>query len=137
MFIKQNKTRKIPGKMYYGEESYNTLSKVSSKVFTFCQIRMSLNVNFNNWIFIDTTYEPISEKKILYVVSKLKNKFTSGPYKIPSFILRDCIRTFIFLTLTFPDSWKVAKCVLSISLKILMSSIAIGRYRFSIIKKRS
>lgn len=63
----------------------------------------------------------IEAADIITASKKLKNKLTSGPDSIPSFIVKDCIGVLadplqhifnlILSTSTFPSTWKVAKIV--------------------------
>ncbi|KAJ3655253.1 hypothetical protein Zmor_014389 [Zophobas morio] len=63
----------------------------------------------------------ISMVDIKKAVKKLKSNFTSGPDKIPAFLVKDCINCFceplcylynlIVQTSTFPKLWKIAKVI--------------------------
>lgn len=67
----------------------------------------------------DINFSPINETEVLATIKKLKNKMTSGPDDIPSFIVRDCSEAItgplaIFFNnclkvKIFPALWKVAK----------------------------
>ncbi|GJQ86208.1 hypothetical protein Trydic_g12473 [Trypoxylus dichotomus] len=61
----------------------------------------------------------MDESDILSAIKSLKNKLTSGPDQVPSFILKHCTSIFlrpllrifnlILRTCTFPEKWKLAR----------------------------
>lgn len=123
----KNNTSRIPGKMFYNNETYDNPQSIVNAFSIFFKSVYSLphadeevlNFNFNRNIFLDVSCEPITENEILRAGKKLKNKFTSGPDKIPSFLFKDCLRVLVqplqllfnlvLETSVFPDLWKTAK----------------------------
>lgn len=73
------------------------------------------NLNNNNVIHI----RMFSESEVLNAIKKLKANMTTGPDKVPAFIIRDCASVFykplcmifnlILSTETFPDKWKQSR----------------------------
>ena len=69
----------------------------------------------------DVSLFPVSEQEVFEAINKLKSKFTAGPDKIPSIIIRECASVLVapltFLinlclkSATFPDEWKKSKIV--------------------------
>nr|CAH7749762.1 unnamed protein product [Callosobruchus chinensis] len=123
----KNNTSSIPRNMMYNGETVNdpqsivnTFADFFSSVYSVPDhTNVSCDYVFDHNVFIDISCEPISESEILLASRKLKNKMTSGPDQIPSFLVKDCIKIFvtplkylfnlILNTTVFPDKWKAAK----------------------------
>lgn len=123
----KNKCSRIPGSMFGQGVSYNNpqtivdaFSKFFEEVYSVPDpngINPEIVVDHNT--FIDISCEPVTDTEILAAGKKLKNKFTSGPDNIPSFLIKDClivltnplktIFNLILKTSVFPDDWKAAK----------------------------
>lgn len=123
----KNRTTRIPGKMVYNGESYETpqmIVNAFSKFFESSYLRPideeeTVILNFDCNVILDTSCEPITEAEILLAGKRLKNNMTSGPDGIPSFLVKDCLRILIQPLQTilnsilkasvFPEVWKIAK----------------------------
>lgn len=124
----KNQSSRIPSSMYFEDhvcESHqdivNTFANSFSKIFISpcdsSQIQFSKpnTLSSNTHIFV----EHICETEILQAAKRLKNKLTSGPDNIPSFLVKDCIGAFakplctifnlIMNTTVFPSQWKESK----------------------------
>lgn len=122
----KNRTSRIPGKMYYGNNHSDKPQAIVDMFASFFSTTYTNSVtnteglsehvsNLNSHIFL----ENITESDIIEATKKLKNKMTSGPDNVPSFIVKDCIRilanplatiyNLILKTGIFPDAWKEAK----------------------------
>lgn len=130
-FIKsKNNYSRIPGIMSHENESYtNSQDIVDVFASFFKSVYLPIDhettdapnpiptIDYMDNILIDS----ISENEIIAAAKKLKNKMTSGPDSIPSFVVRDCIGSLVnpmnilfnlaLKTTTFPDRWKEAKVI--------------------------
>lgn len=130
-FIKsKNNTSRIPGTMFCENESYtdpqdivNIFGNFFKSVFLPSELEESeaLDVMSNFDSLNNIISESVTEREIKEASKKLKNKMTSGPDGIPSFIVKDCISVFVtpmyiifnlaLKTSVFPNRWKEAKVV--------------------------
>lgn len=121
----KNGTSRIPGKISYDNTFYDkpqdivdVFGEFFKNVYLPPETDDKKHTELPN-IHENITFQNISENDILNATKKLKNKMTSGPDNIPSFIIKDCIgvlavplRILFNLALktkTFPSRWKVAK----------------------------
>lgn len=125
-FIQSKKQQtRIPGKMFYEGEEYNNPNEIVNKFSQFFSsvylppneniYNHSVSNNYSEHIGIGT----ITISEVQDAIKRLKNKLTSGPDLIPSFIVRDCGNVFSLplcilfnisiKTATFPNIWKLAK----------------------------
>lgn len=116
---------RIPGKMYCGDiicDSPNSIVNGFAQFFSsvFTKNNIQTNINGHKYDISNTclNISTINESDVAKSIKKLKNKFTSGPDKIPSFLVRDCVvlatpLSIIFnlalKTNTFPSCWKIAR----------------------------
>lgn len=123
----KKKKSRIPGNMTYNNVLYNSpdsIVEVFSEYFSSVYLPVENNSNVNT--ILQTTPNlnlnsnfVITENDIIKAIRKLKNKMTSGPDQIPSFLVKDCaiiiaIPLCILFNLSlktsqFPDMWKTAK----------------------------
>lgn len=122
----KNRTSRIPGEMHLGDQR---LCKPQNIVNSFGEFFSSVYIQsiptdhhqpvnnvINEYIPI---LQPITGQDIMDASKRLKNKMTSGPDQVPSFIVKDCIGAFLKPLLiifnlcttmsTVPKLWKRAK----------------------------
>ena len=112
--------------MKYMDKSYENSQEIVdifSQFFSSVFAKPHDNINFNNNsdknLFENINITHITLAEIEEAIKKLKNKFTSGPDLIPSFVVKDCayvlsVPLYIIFNLslktsTFPKDWKIAK----------------------------
>lgn len=125
-FHTKNNSTRIPGVMNYEnislqdpQDIINSFAKYFESVFkesSELSNEIITTINPNVIQFSNITYN-----EIIQGGKKLKNKLTSGPDKIPSFIIKDCIGCLAYPleiifnkaveTMKFPSRWKVAKII--------------------------
>nr|CAH7718732.1 unnamed protein product [Callosobruchus chinensis] len=126
----KNKSSRIPGKLKLDDTIFDKPSTVVNgfaKFFESVFLATSGSAKHNQEISLlkpysnlfNVHFNDITEDEILAASSRLKNKFTSGPDRIPSFFVRDCINVLVkplaklfnlsVSTCTFPDIWKLSK----------------------------
>lgn len=99
----------------FGEFFQSVYLKPDSDSLTDCRDHEQVDIGNTT----DINFSPINETEVLAAIKKLKNKMTSGPDDIPSFIVKDCAGALagplaIFFNnclkaKRFPALWKVAK----------------------------
>ena len=114
--------------MKYMDKSYENSQEIVdifSQFFSSVFAKPHDNINFNNNsdknLFENINITHITLAEIEEAIKKLKNKFTSGPDLIPSFVVKDCayvlsVPLYIIFNLslktsTFPKDWKIAKAL--------------------------
>nr|CAI5824675.1 unnamed protein product [Callosobruchus analis] len=124
-FVNQkSRTSRIPGTMSFGSTNYSEPQKVVDafaqffeSVYLLSDPSHETNTTYDsNSSHVDLIRQPIMEDEIYGAAKKLKNKMTSGPDKIPSFLVKDCVPAFIkglqiifnliLKSKTFPGRWK-------------------------------
>lgn len=127
-FINSKKQQsRIPGKMTFEDVQYdneqaivNVFGKFFGRVYSKPEVGetdFDEKEAINN--HVNLNIESISVSEITTAIKKLKNKMTSGPDLIPSFIIKDCAYVFaeplrILLNMAmrsseFPKCWKIGK----------------------------
>lgn len=103
------------------QDIVNAFAEFFSTIFAPTDNHIDINVRnettcfYNNNIHIDE----LTVDEIYQAIKKLKNKLTSGPDLIPSFVVKDCgyilaeplchLFNMSLQSATFPDKWKLAK----------------------------
>lgn len=123
---KKGKTR-IPGTMRHNDEELHNpqdiveaFSRLFEQAFPHSEPNDTIDIDLNIGVnFPSLNVNNLSEEEITDSIKKLKNKMTSGPDCIPSFLIRDCayvlcqpLKILFNLSLklgTFPDIWKKAR----------------------------
>nr|CAH7714539.1 unnamed protein product [Callosobruchus chinensis] len=124
----KNNTSRIPSIMSDGEVFHTDPESIVNAFADFFKSMFDLpenptQSNENAILYfcnpIEISNEQITENEILIAAKKIKNKLTSGPDQIPSFLVKDCISTLvkplkiifnlILKNSIFPDTWKIAK----------------------------
>lgn len=124
----RNNSSRIPGIVLYENKTYAKPQDIVDifgiffkSVFLPSQLEepepLDIASNFN--YLNNANIESVSKCEIEVAAKKLKNKMTSGPDGIPSFIIKDCINVFVnpmhilfnlaLKTAIFPNRWKEAK----------------------------
>lgn len=120
----KNNTTRIPGIMKIGDvklsnpqDIVDSFANFLSSAYTSSSVESqdySSKPNFDNLDF-----KPVTDDEILLAIGKLKNKMSSGPDNIPSFLVKDCshvivtpLKIIFNLSLnnqSFPRIWREAR----------------------------
>nr|CAH7768143.1 unnamed protein product [Callosobruchus chinensis] len=126
-FNQKNISSRILGEMVYNgavlddpQSIVEGFGNFFKRVYSISQYQDRTDELIIDQIFdVDLVSEPISEDEIFEANRKLKDKQTSGPDNIPSFLVKDCMPAFanalmiiynlVLSSLTFPDRWKESR----------------------------
>lgn len=115
---------RIPGKITFDDITYNTPTEIVNAFKNYFNTVFQKSTSYKNNVSIFNNHplisvNTVSEDDVVSAVKKLKNKQTTGPDLVPSFLLKDCVSILakpilkiINLSLTsstFPETWKSTK----------------------------